>query len=79
MGNAVQNLDTFLMKLIDNGKFLLATLTIGAIVIGAILQITNGRDGLERAKKWYIGGLVGFTIGMLANPLVQMFKENMMF
>lgn len=77
--NFVSNLETFGYNLISQGQTLLMMLAVGAVVIGAMLQITGGREGLDKAKKWYIGALVGFTIGMIAKPLLELFKQNMMF
>lgn len=66
-------------NLISQGQNLLMMLAVGAVVVGAILQITGGREGLDKAKKWYIGALAGFTVGMIAKPLLELFKQNMMF
>lgn len=66
-------------NLISQGQNLLMMLAVGAVVVGAILQITGGREGLDKAKKWYIGSLAGFTVGMIAKPLIELFKQNMMF
>ncbi|MCR1821882.1 hypothetical protein [Terrisporobacter muris] len=75
----IANLNTFGYKMISQGQTILMMLAVGAVVVGAILQITGGREGLDKAKKWYIGALVGFTIGMVAKPLLELFKQNMMF
>lgn len=75
----ISNLNTLGYNLISQGQSVLMMLAVGAIVIGAVLQITGGREGLDKAKKWYIGALVGFTIGMIAKPLLELFKQNMMF
>ncbi len=75
----VGNLNNFGYNLISQGQTLLMMLAVGAVVIGAMLQITGGREGLDKAKKWYIGALAGFTVGMIAKPLIELFKQNMMF
>lgn len=75
----ISNLNNFGYKMITQGQTVLMMLAVGAIVVGATLQITGGREGLDKAKKWYIGALIGFTIGMVAKPLLEMFKSNMMF
>lgn len=75
----IGNLNTFGYKLITQIQTILMMLAVGAIVIGGIIQTTGGREGLDKAKKWYIGSLVGFTAGMIAKPLMEMFKANMMF
>ena len=51
----VDNLITFFSNLVGEGQKLLPFVTIGAILIGAYLQATGGADGLQKAKKWYIG------------------------
>lgn len=75
----IGNLNTFGYKLIGQGQTVLMMLAVGAVVVGGIIQTTGGREGLDKAKKWYIGALFGFTAGMVAKPLIELFKANMMF
>ena len=75
----IGNLNSFGYKMIGQGQTILMMLAVGAIVVGATLQITGGREGLDKAKKWYVGALIGFTMGMIARPFLEMFKSNMMF
>ena len=75
----IGNLNSFGYKMIGHGQTILMMLAVGAIVVGATLQITGGREGLDKAKKWYVGALIGFTMGMIARPFLEMFKSNMMF
>lgn len=75
----VQNLTTFLNNLISEGKTLLPVLAIAAVLVGAYFHTTGGREGLDKAKKWYIGATVGLVIGLGANALVDLIRTNLTF
>ncbi|GAA0106560.1 hypothetical protein UT300013_31840 [Paraclostridium sordellii] len=75
----VQNLINFLNNLVSQGKTLLPYLAIGAVLVGAYLHTTGGREGLDKAKKWYIGAAVGLVIGLGANAIVELIQTNISF
>lgn len=75
----VQNLINFLNNLVSEGKELLPYLAIGAILVGAYFHTTGGREGLDKAKKWYIGAAVGLVIGLGADAIVELIQTNVSF
>lgn len=75
----VDNLITFFSNLVGEGQKLLPFVTIGAILIGAYLQATGGAEGLQKAKKWYIGGSAGLVIGLGAKAIVDLIQANVTF
>lgn len=56
-----------------------AALVILAFVVGGILQITGGNRGAEKARPWYIGGVIGFIIVVGANAFVSYLQTKITF
>lgn len=75
----VQSVINFLNNLVSEGKELLPYLAGGAILVGAYFHTTGGREGLDKAKKWYIGAAVGLVVGLGANSIVELIKTNISF
>lgn len=75
----VDNLISFFTNIIGEGQKLLPFITIGAILIGGYIQASGGAEGLQKAKKWYVGGSVGLIIGLGAKAIVDLIQANITF
>lgn len=70
---------SFITNMVSEGQTILVVLAVLAVLVGAFLQVTGGREGLDKAKKWYIGAIAGLVIGLGAKPIVDLVRQNIMF
>ncbi len=75
----MESLITIVNNLVSEGQKLLPFIVGGAFLVGAFLHATGGREGLQKAKNWYVGGTVGLIIGLGANAIVSMLQSQINF
>lgn len=75
----MESLISLFTNLIGEAQKLLPYVVIGAMIVGAYLQATGGAEGLQKAKKWYIGGTVGLVVGLGANAIVNLLQTHISF
>lgn len=75
----MESLISLFTNLVGEGQKVLPYVVTGAILIGGFLQATGGAEGLQKAKKWYIGGAVGLVVGMGASTIVNVLQSHISF
>jgi type IV secretory pathway VirB2 component (pilin) len=64
-----------------SGDLIKLSLSIAVIclIVGGITQMTNGREGLQKAKPWYFGTCAGVIIALASKGIVEYIQTMIPF
>lgn len=75
----IENLSQLGFKVVEWIQMLAIPAAAIAFGVGGISHIFGGKNGIDKAKGWYIGGAVGLIVALAAKSLAEFLKSNISF